>query len=127
MCARNATRPLACQLTAANSCRWASVTCTCIIGSRLLPSRRPPEACHTLDYVLSDSMPGLLRLTPEPTARRQAAHVLSIEARCRKVLAKHGSISKRQLARLVGCSDSTAARWKRVVAREQAEAAEYAN
>src|SRR5258706_1743906 len=53
MCVRNATRPLACQLTAANSCRWASVTCTCIIGSRLLPSRRPPEACHTLDYVLS--------------------------------------------------------------------------
>src|SRR5260221_10618070 len=52
MCARNATRPLACQLTASNSCRWASVTCTCIIGSRLLPSRRPPEACHTLDYVL---------------------------------------------------------------------------
>src|SRR5260221_2348519 len=75
----------------------------------------------------TDSMPGLLRLTSEPTERRQAAHVLSIEARCRKVLAKHGSISKRQLARLVGCSDSTAARWKRVVAREQAEAAEYAN
>jgi hypothetical protein len=70
----------------------------------------------------------VLRLTqPEPTAHRQAAHVLSIEARCRKVLAKHGDISKRQLARLVGCSDSTAARWKRVVAQEQAEAGELAN
>jgi hypothetical protein len=86
-----------------------------------------PAAARPSSEEGHDERPAVLRLTPEAGQRRQAAHVLSIEARCRKVLAKHGGISKRQLARLVGCSDSTAARWKRVVAREQAEAGELAN
>ncbi len=85
-----------------------------------------PAAARPTSSEASQERPAVLRLAPDAGQRKQAAHVLSIEARCRKVLAKHGDISKRQLARLVGCSDSTAARWKRVVAREQAEAGEYA-
>ena len=85
-----------------------------------------PTAARPTSTEGSQERPAVLRLTPEAGQRKQAVHVLSIEARCRKVLAKHGDVSKRQLARLVGCSDSTAARWKRVVAREQAEASEYA-
>jgi hypothetical protein len=64
--------------------------------------------------------PAVLRLTPEPTPRRQAA-ALSFEDRARRVLKSNPALGKRQLARLIACSDSTAGRLRKKILAEMAE------
>src|SRR5260370_29028463 len=46
MCARTAPRPVPCRLTASNSRRWASLKCTCSIGSCLLSGRGARSVPH---------------------------------------------------------------------------------
>lgn len=68
------------------------------------------------------SREAVLTLTdPDATPRQRKAE--TPEARCRKLLKKNPALSKKELARLAGVAESTAARWKRVVSAELAEAA----
>src|SRR5258706_6659063 len=74
----------------------------------------------------SQERPTVLRLTqPEPTERRQAA-ALSFEDKARRVLKANPALGKRQLARLVGCSDSPAGRLRKKLLSEMAESEQFA-
>jgi hypothetical protein len=68
----------------------------------------------------------VLRLAqPEPTTRRQAA-VLSFEDKARRVLKSNPALGKRALAKLVGCSESTAGRLRKKILAESVEDEQYA-
>src|SRR5260221_3103007 len=56
----------------------------------------------------------VLRLTPEP--RRQAA--MTFEEKARRVLKANPALGKRALAKLVGCSESTAGRLRKKLLAE---------
>jgi hypothetical protein len=64
----------------------------------------------------------VLRLTPDRPVKRLAA--ATYEDKARRVLAQHPDAGKRTLAKLVGCSESTAGRLRKKILVEGAQASE---
>jgi hypothetical protein len=82
-----------------------------------------PTAARPSSTEGHEERPAVLRLT-QPEPRRQAA--MTFEEKARRVLRSNPALGKRALAKLIGCSESTAGRLRKKLLAEMAESEQYA-